>query len=203
MGMISKGLKAYTRGFQDFSGTENSKQISLSLGSGLVLFEYDNIQNRGLSLILGENQVNVIGTKFIVQQKQNKLVVLVEEGSVQVQSPSKTHRIEKNQILVNHKIVTSEKLPGLFQAMKDPQMSTKEIIPLLKNAIKAETDVDRLQKNNKNKVTHSNLVKIRMKDGEALVGKIITKDKQSIVIQSEFGESIRINRTEIISISKK
>ncbi len=76
--------------------TLEEKQLTLELTRGSLAMVVPHREDRVLTVRVGELQVIDLGTRFLVSRETNRTLVAVEEGKVQVNTPSGSREVSAN-----------------------------------------------------------------------------------------------------------
>jgi hypothetical protein len=78
------------------------KALTLDVGGGSVAMVVPHKQDRVLTVRAGDVEVKDLGTRFLVSRELNRVLVAVEEGSVEVKTPGSTETVHAGRAVAWH-----------------------------------------------------------------------------------------------------
>ena len=189
-----------------FTISKSGRQINISFTRGLVEIDFKP-DGKNLLLSTATCRIKVTGTRFMVNQEAGFTEVLLAAGSIQLQNQGKALSIYPGQFystrtekLSELKLEDTNKLINRLSSEKFSLIEYNQAISKLLNP-PDKTNHPGLEKTEKSpEKSKSGKVKVIFHDGEVLVGRIIRKNENEIVLKTQSLDSVKILRSEISSI---
>lgn len=146
---LPDGTKAGLTGSTDVQLAKlEEKALTLDIARGSLAMVVPHREDRVLTIRAGEVEVKDLGTRFLVSRELAKVVVAVEEGSVEVKTPKATHVVTAGHAVAWHEgelddyrwPTAAPSTPPLPTAKPEAAAPTPAIEPIVTAA--DETDVE-------------------------------------------------------------
>jgi ribosomal protein L25 (general stress protein Ctc) len=191
-GKIGSATEIHFRDLRNLKSKKIDNILHVYFTSGLVSFRFNkNDITQNLYVHTPKVVFKILGTEFIIKANEKKSDLLVKKGSVYLEYSDKDVIAGKGNYWNSDdnvlKACDENKIKKIFRKFKSPKIKKLKYKKLIKTLTQKK----------------SYRVKVKLKNGQTVIGKLEHKNSKVIIIRTKFSGLIEIQKDNIKKIIKK